>query len=132
MAVDYDLNTMKRTRFSVAGMLLLTGCGHHYMLVGESDTSKPISVSIMKCGNGDPEKLFYTELTGNDTVFIWDKNVEGQDVHVEAWFELRDHPGKRTVYTLPPDKKVRLKLDRKDDGVVVEETRIDGKKHTKD
>lgn len=122
---------MNTKRSVVLGLVLFTGCGRHYMLVGESDTGKPISVSIMKSREGgQPVRLFYTELTGNDTEFVWDQHVDDKDAHVEVWFELRDHLGKRTVYALPPDKKVRLKLDRKDDGVVVEETRIDGKKHT--
>ncbi|MEK6642882.1 MAG: hypothetical protein AABZ08_03170 [Planctomycetota bacterium] len=123
---------MNTTRFTLTSLIALTGCTRHYMVVGESDTSKPIAVSIMKSyGDGQPVRLFYTELTGNDTEFVWDQHVDDEGAHVEAWFELRDNPGRRTVYAIPPDKKVRLKLDRKDDGVVVEETRIDGKKHAK-
>lgn len=110
-------------------LLWLVGCGHRYTIVGESDTSKAIAVSIMKTGTGEPTRLYYTELTGNDTEFIWDRRIEDKDAQIEAWFELKDRPGRPTVYTLPPDKHVRVKLDRADDRVVVEETKIDGQKH---
>jgi hypothetical protein len=123
---------MPKVPLALIAFAFLAGCGRHYHVVGESDTSKPIAVSIMKSPEGGaPTRLYYTELTGNDTEFVWDHHINDKDAYIEAWFELRDRPGKRTVYAIPPDKKVRLKLDRKDDGVVVEETRIDGNKHAK-
>src|SRR5262245_23050061 len=107
---------MKRFAILFAAMLLIGGCGRRYTLVCESDTSKAISVSIMKShGGATPTRIYYTELTGNDTEFIWDQFVNDEGAQVEAWFELRDRPGRKTVYTLPPDHRVRLKLDRKDD-----------------
>lgn len=123
---------MHVTRTVIASCLLLAGCGHHYSIVGESDTGKGIAVSIMKVGSGPPVRLYYTELTGNDTEFVYDANVDDKDARVEAWFELKEHPGHHTVYTLPPGRHVRLQLDRKHDQVVVEETKIDGKKHQRD
>ncbi len=67
---------MNTTRFTLTSLIALTGCTRHYMVVGESDTSKPIAVSIMKSyGDGQPVRLFYTELTGNDTEFVWDQTV---------------------------------------------------------
>lgn len=121
---------MCRYRLSIATCLLLTGCGHRYMVVGESDTDKPIAINIMKTGHGEPTRLYYTELTGNDTEFVWDRSVDDTDAQVEAWFELKDRPGRPTVYTLPPEKRVRLKLDIDDGRVVVEETKIDGETRT--
>ncbi len=122
---------MYRATFVIVPLLLLTGCAsHRYTIVGESDTSKAIAVSIMKTSTGgDAVRLYYTELTGNDTEFIWDRRIDDKGAQVEAWFELKNSSGRKTVYTLPPDRRVRLKLDTKHDSVVVEETKIDGKKH---
>jgi hypothetical protein len=105
-------------------LLLLSGCGHRYIIVGESDTSKAIAVSIMKTGHGGPQRLYYTELTGNDTEFTWDRFVDDREAQVEAWFTPKNRPSPSTIYTLPPDKHVRLKLDIDDDRVVVEETKL--------
>lgn len=114
-------------------ILWTVGCGQQYRIVGESDTSDPIAVSIMKLRPGvPPERIYYTELTANDTVFSFNQNVSESDARVEAWFELRDRPESRTIYSLPPGKKLRLKLDEDDDRVVVEETRIDGDEDLKD
>jgi uncharacterized protein (DUF4415 family) len=123
---------MNQAKVSLVSCLFLAGCGHRYILVGESDTSKPIAVSIMKTGHGEPTRLYYTELTGNDTEFVWDRRVDDTDAQVEAWFEAKDRPGRPTVYALPPEKRVRLKLDIDDGRVVVEETKIDGKKYQGD
>ena len=118
---------MNRHALLIVGLLSVTGCGHRYILVGESDTNDGIAISVMKlCPGEPPARIYYTELTGNDTIFTWDERVEGSDVHVEAWFELKRNPGDKTVYALPPGKRVRLKLDEDDDRVVIEETRIDG------
>ena len=107
--------------------LFLIGCGQQYRIVGESDTNDPIAVSIMKvCPGEEPVRLYYTELTANDTVFSFDERVPESDARVEAWFELRNRPESRTIYSLPPGKKLRVKLDEDDDRVVIEETKIDG------
>jgi len=118
---------MIRHVFFLGVLPALAGCGHHYTLVGESDTSDGIAISVMKvCPGEAPVRLYYTELTANDTIFTWDERVEESDVRVEAWFELKRNPGQKTVYALPPGGRVRLKLDEDDDRVVIEETRIDG------
>jgi hypothetical protein len=107
--------------------IMSAGCGHQYRIVGESDTSDPIAVSVMKLRPGlPPERVYYTELTANDTVFTFDERVSESDARVEAWFELRNNPASRTVYTLPPGKRLRVKLDENDERVVIEETKIDG------
>ncbi|HKQ50060.1 MAG TPA: hypothetical protein VJZ71_18435 [Phycisphaerae bacterium] len=123
---------MSRPILLIVPLAMFAGCGHRYMIVGESDTSKAIAVSIMKTGHGEPHRLYYTELTGNDTEFVWDRRVDDTDAQVEAWFEPKDRPGPPTVYTLPPEKHVRLKLDIDDGRVVVEETKIDGQEHQGD
>ena len=102
-------------------IVLFTGCGHRYMLTGESDTSKPIAVSIMKTGHGEPQRLYYTELTGNDTEFVWDRFVDDREAQVEAWFTPKNRRSPSTIYALPPDQHVRLKLDIDDDRVVVDQ-----------
>jgi len=105
---------------------LLTGCGHQYRVVGESDTSKPIAVKIMKVKEGSPPaQLYYTELTGNDTEFVFDQMVDDSGARVEAWFSLRDDQRPPTIYTLPPGKRVRLELDENSQGVAVEKTTIE-------
>lgn len=113
-------------------LFVLAGCGHRYTIVGESDTNKPIAVSIMKTAPGEPVQLYFTELTGNDTEFIWDRRIYDKDAQIEAWFELKERPGRPTVYAVPPDHHIRLKLDRDGDRVFVEQTRIDGKIHQGD
>ena len=121
---------MKGEFLVLACGLLTAGCGHRYSIVGESDTKLPIAVSIMKTAPGEPVRLYYTELTGNDTEFVWDRYVDDRDAQVEAWFTPKNRPSPSTIYTLPPEKHVRLKLDIDDDRVVVEESKIDGKKHS--
>jgi len=116
-------------RVTMVALMAITsaGCGHQYRIVGESDTNDPIAVSVMKLRPGlPPERIYYTELTANDTVFTFDERVSESDARVEAWFELRNNPASRTVYTLPPGKRLRVKLDEDDNRVVIEETRIDG------
>ena len=118
---------MRHGRLTLISCLFFAGCGHRYMIVGESDTSKAIAVSIMKTGHGEPTRLYFTELTGNGTEFVWDRRVDDTDAQIEAWFEPKDRPGRPTVYTLPPEKRVRLKLDIDDGQVVVEDTKIEVK-----
>lgn len=61
-----------------------------------------------------------------DTIFTFDQRVTEPDARVEAWCEFRNNPASRTVYALPPGKKLRVKLDEHNDHVVIEETKIDG------
>lgn len=118
---------MNRSVLTLVVLFLPLGCGHHYRIVGESDTSEPIAVSIMKAApSAEPTRIYYTELTGNDTIFVFDERVPDADARVEAWFALKRRPGRHTVYALPPDRRVRVKLDEDDDAVVIEETIIDG------
>lgn len=117
---------MNRSAYAFVSCLLLAGCGQQYRIVGESDTSKPIAVSVMKtCPGEAPVRLYYTELTSNGTYFTFDQYVKEPDARVEGWFELRNRPGSRTIYALPPGKELRVKLDENDDRIVVEETRIE-------
>lgn len=118
---------MRRISMAMLLAVIVVGCGHQYRIAGESDTNDPIAVSVMKLRPGlPPERIYYTELTSNDTVFTFDERVSESDARVEAWFELRNNPASRTVYTLPPGKRLRVKLDEDDERVVIEETKIDG------
>ena len=118
---------MRRVTGAALLAIVFAGCGHQYRIVGESDTDDAIAVSIMKLRPGlPPERIYYTELTANDTVFSFDERVSESDAQVEAWFELRNNPASRTVYSLPPGKRLRVKLDEDDNRVVIEETKIDG------
>ena len=117
---------MKRVTFAMAVAFLSTGCSHHYTLVCESDTSKAIAIEVVRLHSaGGPEQLFYTELTANDTICTYDGHVLAGS-QVEARFHLKRNPADQTVYNLPPGRRVRLKLDRDDNRVVIEETIIDG------